>query len=267
MEEGLRYPKDEFHSEHRQVVENGGFGGENPQRFTQFKYTFPGLKETGESIKYDLRTAFVLENASIRNDLDSIWYDPVVKGIGTPDDRQQASPSAGLKEAADFILGQIGLGSAQSLGETALNRYYFHVANSIRHKIDITKDKVQYGTIYADTLVLRNLKDLRRNGFPPKGFKMPEHASAVVLQKIQANLSRAQIQRVLRSATNVPVKYDQTPRVVLRVNHPHSIYDNLGSPRASLHSVFRSSHQEERIHTQSMEIPLEPVRRRIADRE
>lgn len=259
--EAVIYPRREFHAETRKVQTTGGFGGEAPRRFTQLKFTFPGLDiPQGKRLEYDLRVALVLQGATIRNDLNGIVHHATIKGIGAPEDKQRKPENLGVREAAEVVFDQVGLGSAQALIKALANRFHFHVENSISHRIDLVVGHAQHGTIDTDTRVLHDTDHLRANGFDARGFKLPDHASQVVLARVLCRMSRDQVATILAEASNIPWRYDRTPRLVLRIDHPDSLYDNWNSPRARMFALFRTN-QDKETTRRTAEVPLPPLQR------
>jgi hypothetical protein len=262
MSESIEYPKDDFTAQYRLKSETGGFAGNTPRPFTQLKYTFPGFRDGEGPVTYDLKTALVLESAGIRNDLSALVHRLTLKGLGLSESDQRSPERSAVKESAEFVFGQIGLGSAQGAALSLANRFYFHIENSIRHRIDITRRGTNFGTMNIDTRVLSDPAHLPNNGFNTEGMDLPENASGIVLSRIRARFGREQIQEILENSTNVAWRYDATPRLILRANHPHSLYDNWGDPRMQLHTQFSSSQQAE-VSKQSLEIPLDPVHQEL----
>src|SRR3989339_1156481 len=107
--EAILYPRREFHAEARTVQTTGGFGGQLPRLFTQLKYTMPGI--TGmptRDLRYDVRTALVIQGATARNDLTSLGHYATIKGIGAPTGKLRKPEKGGVREATELLFNQIG---------------------------------------------------------------------------------------------------------------------------------------------------------------
>ncbi len=257
--EAVRYPKDEFSTEYRQITETGGFCETGGRSVTQLKYVLPGIKNDGKGLEYDLKTAVVLQEASIRNDLNAIWNQVTLKGIGAPTKHQRPTSHAG-GDITELVFEQIGLGGTQGLFQRAVNSYY-QVQQSVKHRINMDTRDGNFGTIDVQTTTLNDEKYLSRNGFPVEGFDIPQNASAVLLIATTMKMSRKQVQKLLELVNHVNAKYDHTPRIIDRIHIPHTLLDNWGwDPQMKVYSRFSSS-QRETAWAESFEVPLEPVDR------
>ena len=259
--EAIEYPRGEFAAQYRIKNETGGFAGSQPRAFAQLKYVLPELAEgEGKKLTYDVRTALVLQAAGIRNDLTALVHKVTMKGIGLTEEHQTTHGGhETLQNVADVVFDQISLGGVNNLVQKGANTFYYHVENQIKHRIAMVRNGVHYGDLAADTFVLQHVKDLARNGFPADKFELPEKASGVVYTRMIATMSRDQIRKALEDKTYVNRRYDKSPRLILRSNHPFGLYDNWGAhPQMTAHVAFADSRKSAPAY-RTLEIPLEPV--------
>ncbi len=257
----IEYPHNEFSMQSRVKNETGGFAGPHPRPFGQLKYVLPELTDEKDDLVYDVRTAILLQGAGIRNDLSALVHKMTLKGIGLSDQSQTTNaPNEPLKQVADVVCDQIGLGSANNLASSLVNSYYWHVENQISHRVEMIRDKILYCTLRVDTFVLKNVSDLGRNGFPAKEFSdMPERASAIIYSRMRATMTRWQVESALKNHDYVNRRYDKSPRLIIRANHPYSLYDNWSAnPTMEAYSTYDDSRGTPRMK-QKASIPLDPV--------
>jgi hypothetical protein len=233
MEDVVKYSKDKFSAEPirrkaRPVQQIGGW--HNPSDSLEIKLVFPGFQQQERVLTYRTHIALLFQQTRMEDDLASSTVPQItIRGVGSPDEMPvKRETSSVVKQAVEVGVESVGgIGSIPTLLRS-LTRLYTKVLQSSKLHIDLGFAGSSFGNIHMQTRVLPHPSYLARNGFPAKSFAIPEQSSGVLYTDVQAFFTPDEVQAILQQSERLAVRYDRTPRLVVRLQIDESDLKQYG---------------------------------------
>ncbi len=242
------YPKDSYWHDVEKVQATqiiGGLGEKSDLIVS--KSVFPGFQK-GQEVKFRVQLALLMSRIKARKTLlDAINTGITIKGIGNIDSLPETREASLLAQGGDFLAGQVGAGGIVGVGQSLWKKYTGITDQETKVFKLRSKDRSHRGRISISNRLFANSSGLRKTALGrDKRFDFDDSFSGVVFSEILVHLTSDEVNRILEESSFIDLSYDETPRLVVRLNYPIDQLDSIGNrPEAFMASYFVDKNSED----------------------